>query len=43
MSESGRFVDAPFRYERVDGAGHWMRLEAPDQVSALLLAFVPKP
>lgn len=43
MSGSGRFVVAPFRYERVDGAGHWMQLDAPDHVSSLLLDFLPKP
>ena len=43
MTGSQQFVDGTWRYERVDGAGHWMQLEAPDQVSALLLDFLPKP
>lgn len=43
MKGSGRFVDASFRYERVEGAGHWMQLEAPDQVSSLLVDFLPAP
>lgn len=29
-----------FRYERLD-AGHWMQLEAPDHLNALLLDFLP--
>ena len=43
MSGSRQYVDGPFRYERVEGAGHWMQLEAPDQVSALLVDFLPAP
>jgi pimeloyl-ACP methyl ester carboxylesterase len=33
-------VDGPWRYERIEDAGHWVHLEAPDQVSALLLDFL---
>jgi pimeloyl-ACP methyl ester carboxylesterase len=40
MRGSARFVAAPFRYERIDGAGHWLQLEAPDRVNALLLGFL---
>jgi pimeloyl-ACP methyl ester carboxylesterase len=29
------------RYERIDGPGHWMQLEAPDMVNQLLLDFLP--
>ncbi len=43
MTGSQQFVDGTWRYERLDGPGHWMQLEAPDQVSALLLDFLPKP
>ena len=43
MRGSSRYVDASYRYERIEGAGHWMQLEAPDQVTALLLDFLPKP
>ena len=41
MTGSRQYVDGPFRYERIEGAGHWMQLEAPDQVSALLVDFLP--
>lgn len=43
MLGSQRLVDGSWRYERLDGPGHWMQLEAPDQVSALLLDFLPAP
>lgn len=41
MTGSTPFVDGPWRYERIDGAGHWMQLEAPDKVNNLLLDFLP--
>ncbi len=31
---------ARWRYERIDGAGHWMQLDAPERVNALLLDFL---
>src|SRR5215469_2821175 len=40
MTDSAESMVGPWRYERVDGAGHWMQLEAPDQVNALLLDFL---
>jgi pimeloyl-ACP methyl ester carboxylesterase len=43
MTVSQQYVDGSWRYERIDGVGHWMQLEAPDQVSALLLDFLPAP
>ena len=43
MTGSDQFVEGPWRYERIDGPGHWMQLEAPDEVSSLLLDFLPKP
>jgi pimeloyl-ACP methyl ester carboxylesterase len=39
MEGSAAFVSGGWRYERIDGAGHWMQLEAPDQLNALLLDF----
>jgi pimeloyl-ACP methyl ester carboxylesterase len=41
MKDSGQYVDGPWRYERIDGPGHWMQLEAPDAVNALLIDFLP--
>jgi pimeloyl-ACP methyl ester carboxylesterase len=40
MTGSQRYLDGSWRYERIEGAGHWMQLEAPDQVSALLVEFL---
>jgi pimeloyl-ACP methyl ester carboxylesterase len=41
MTDSAKNVAGPWRYERLDGPGHWMQLEAPDQVNELLLDFLP--
>ena len=41
MLGSDKFVEGTWRYERIEGAGHWMQLEAPDDVSRLLLDFLP--
>jgi pimeloyl-ACP methyl ester carboxylesterase len=42
MTDSAQNVAGPWRYERLDGPGHWVQLEAPDQVNALLLDFLPR-
>jgi pimeloyl-ACP methyl ester carboxylesterase len=42
MTGSAAFVTGPFRYERIDGVGHWMQLEAPEEVNRLLLDFLPR-
>ena len=42
MRESARFVDGPFRYERLD-AGHWLMLDRPDEVNRLLVDFLAGP
>ncbi len=41
MTGSAKFCDNGFRYERIDGPGHWMQVEAPDRVNELLLDFLP--
>jgi pimeloyl-ACP methyl ester carboxylesterase len=40
MTGSAAHVAGPWRYERLDDVGHWMQLEAPEAVSALLLDFL---
>ncbi len=40
MKGSGEFVRGPWRYERIDGAGHWLPLEEPARVNSLLLDFL---
>jgi len=41
MTGSAAYVAGPWRYERIEGPGHWMQLEAPDAVTRLLLDFLP--
>ena len=41
MTGSEAQVSGTWRYERLDGPGHWMQLEAPDEVTRLLLDFLP--
>jgi len=40
MTGSTAYVTGPWRYERLEGIGHWMPLEAPEAVNALLLDFL---
>jgi pimeloyl-ACP methyl ester carboxylesterase len=40
MSGSAAHVTGPWRYERVEGAGHWLQLEQPEVVSRLLSDFL---
>jgi pimeloyl-ACP methyl ester carboxylesterase len=42
MTGSAAHVTGPWRYERLDGPGHWMQLEAPDRVNELLIDFLPR-
>jgi pimeloyl-ACP methyl ester carboxylesterase len=42
MTDSAENMTGPWRYERLAGVGHWMQLDAPDQVNALLLDFLPR-
>jgi len=39
MTDSIAYVDAPFRFELIKGAGHWLQIDAPEQVNALLIDF----
>ena len=40
VKESGEFVDGSWRYERIEGASHWMQLDAADEVTELLVEFL---
>jgi pimeloyl-ACP methyl ester carboxylesterase len=42
MTGSEAFCAGPWRYERIDGVNHWLQLEAPDAVNALLVDFLPR-
>jgi pimeloyl-ACP methyl ester carboxylesterase len=37
MRASGDFVQAPWRYEEIPGATHWIPLDAPERLNELLL------
>ncbi len=37
MRLSERFVDAPWRFERLAGVSHWIPTETPDRLAALLI------
>jgi len=39
MTGSARYVSGPWRYQRFDDAGHWIPLEQPAALNALLLEF----
>jgi pimeloyl-ACP methyl ester carboxylesterase len=41
MTDSAQNVAGPWRYERLEGPGHWMQLEAPDELNRLLVDFLP--
>jgi pimeloyl-ACP methyl ester carboxylesterase len=37
MKKSVRYCDSSFDYVRISGANHWMQLDAPERVNAILL------
>ena len=39
MVRSGEHVTGGWRYERIEGASHWLQLDEPERVNALLLDF----
>ena len=41
MLMSEKFVAGPWRYERIEGASHWIPLDAPDRLNTLLLEWLP--
>lgn len=40
MLASQRYVTGPWRYARVDGASHWIPLDAPETLNKLLVEFL---
>jgi pimeloyl-ACP methyl ester carboxylesterase len=40
MRESARLVEAPWRYERIEGANHWLQLDAAERLNPLLIDFL---
>jgi pimeloyl-ACP methyl ester carboxylesterase len=43
MVRSALFMDAPWDYVRIDGAGHWVPLEQPDRLAALIASWATRP
>jgi len=41
MTGSAAYVSGTWRYERLEGPGHWLQLEAPDALNELLVDFLP--
>jgi len=42
MKQSDWNITGPWRYERINGAGHWLMLEKPKEINNLLLNFLTK-
>ncbi|MFJ8028567.1 alpha/beta fold hydrolase [Streptomyces sp. NPDC096311] len=40
MARSGEWVDGPWRFERLQGAGHFLQLDQPEAVTRLILSHV---
>jgi pimeloyl-ACP methyl ester carboxylesterase len=40
MAESSAVMEAPWRYERIAEAGHWLMLDQPEAVNQLLVDFL---
>jgi pimeloyl-ACP methyl ester carboxylesterase len=40
MVRSKEYVSGPWRYERIEGAGHWIPIEAADRLNPILLEFL---
>jgi pimeloyl-ACP methyl ester carboxylesterase len=40
MLRSAEYVTGPWRYERIEGASHWMQRDAPERINELLLEFL---
>jgi pimeloyl-ACP methyl ester carboxylesterase len=43
MRASGELVSGPWRYAEITGASHWIPLDAPDELAALLLEWLGRP
>ncbi len=41
MLRSAGYVTGPWRYERVEGASHWIPLDQLERLNGLLLGFLP--
>lgn len=42
MTGTARWLNGPWRYHEIAGAGHWLQLDAPERVNALLSDFLQR-
>ena len=40
MTGSAAYVSGPWRYQRLEGASHWLQLDRPDELNRLVLDFL---
>jgi pimeloyl-ACP methyl ester carboxylesterase len=40
MKLSTLYVDAPWRYERIENSSHWIQLDAPERLNNLLIEYL---
>jgi pimeloyl-ACP methyl ester carboxylesterase len=40
MLLSAKYVDAPWRYERIEGSGHWIPLDAAERLNNILIDYL---
>jgi pimeloyl-ACP methyl ester carboxylesterase len=40
MLKSAAYVDGPWRYEKIDGASHWIPLDVSERLNRLLLEYL---
>ena len=40
LKQSGERVEAEWRYQRIEGASHWIQLDEPERLNELLLGFL---
>lgn len=40
MVNSENYVQADWQYRRIEGASHWLQLDAPDEINAILLDYL---
>jgi pimeloyl-ACP methyl ester carboxylesterase len=40
VKTTGERIKAPFRYEKISGASHWMMVDKPEELNKLLLGFL---
>jgi pimeloyl-ACP methyl ester carboxylesterase len=40
MTGSAAYVSGPWRYQRLEGASHWLQLDRPEELNRLVLEFL---